>query len=252
MRGLGDACRALAAPIVGGNVSLYNESPPIRAGAGPIYPTPVVGMVGKLPDVRRAGRSGFVRAGDAIAIVGPFAPSLAASELAKLRGEPLPDGLPAIDLAAVLAAQATVRDGVRGGALSSAPRHRRGRAGGRAGGVLPGRRPWGTGATRGGIVFGAEEAGATGREGIWSGIRQTTAAALFGEGSGAFVVSGDEVELRTLGELTPVRIVGSVGGDVLQIEGPVRAREGEGEVEGIELTLAEMARAHGALAELFA
>src|SRR5439155_18738342 len=47
VRGLGDACRALEAPIVGGNVSLYNEG-----AAGPIYPTPVIGMVGRLPDAR--------------------------------------------------------------------------------------------------------------------------------------------------------------------------------------------------------
>ncbi len=93
VRGLGDACRALAAPIVGGNVSLYNEGP-----AGPIYPTPVVGMVGRLPDAARAGRLGFAREGDAVALVGPFAPSLAASELAKLHGQPLPDGLAEIDL----------------------------------------------------------------------------------------------------------------------------------------------------------
>ncbi|MFM9139128.1 MAG: phosphoribosylformylglycinamidine synthase subunit PurL, partial [Solirubrobacterales bacterium] len=45
VRGIGDACRALDAPIVGGNVSLYNEAP-----SGPIYPTPVIGMVGLLPD----------------------------------------------------------------------------------------------------------------------------------------------------------------------------------------------------------
>ena len=46
VRGLGDACRALGVPVVGGNVSLYNEG-----ADGPIYPTPVVGMVGELPDV---------------------------------------------------------------------------------------------------------------------------------------------------------------------------------------------------------
>ena len=60
--GLGDACRAFGIPVVGGNVSLYNEG-----GEGPIYPTPVVGLVGELPDARRAGRLGFVAAGDAIA-----------------------------------------------------------------------------------------------------------------------------------------------------------------------------------------
>ncbi len=47
--GLADACEALGAPVVGGNVSLYNEGPD-----GPIYPTPVVGMVGELPDPRLA------------------------------------------------------------------------------------------------------------------------------------------------------------------------------------------------------
>ena len=115
VRGLGDACRALEAPIVGGNVSLYNEG-----ATGPIYPTPVIGMVGRLPDARRAGRLGFQRAGEEIALVGPFAPSLAASELEKLRGEPLPDGLPEFDLDAVRAAQIAVRDAVRAGTLSSA------------------------------------------------------------------------------------------------------------------------------------
>src|SRR5271168_3325694 len=78
VRGLGEACRVLQAPIVGGNVSLYNEG----SGIGPIYPTPVIGMVGKLPDARRAGALGFQREGDLIALAGPFDPSLAASELA--------------------------------------------------------------------------------------------------------------------------------------------------------------------------
>ncbi len=58
VRGLGDAVRALETAVVGGNVSLYNEG-----AAGPIYPTPVVGMVGRLPDARRAGRLGFAAAG---------------------------------------------------------------------------------------------------------------------------------------------------------------------------------------------
>ena len=119
VRALGDACRALRAPIVGGNVSLYNEG----ASAGPIYPTPVIGMVGRLPDATRAGRLGFAARGRrrrARRLGAGHGPSLAASELAKLRGEPLPDGLPEIDLDAVIAAQAAIRDAVRAGALSSA------------------------------------------------------------------------------------------------------------------------------------
>ena len=87
--GLAEACEALGVPVVGGNVSLYNEGP-----EGPIYPTPVVGMVGELPDPA-PGRAAAPspREGDAIALLGPFAPTLAGSELAKLRGE-LDVGLP--------------------------------------------------------------------------------------------------------------------------------------------------------------
>ncbi|MGH2949277.1 MAG: phosphoribosylformylglycinamidine synthase subunit PurL, partial [Solirubrobacteraceae bacterium] len=95
--GLGDACRALGVPVVGGNVSLYNEG-----GGGPIYPTPVVGMVGELPDPARAGRLGWGREGDAVALItASWAPSEVGSELAKLRGEPLEGALPAADLGAV-------------------------------------------------------------------------------------------------------------------------------------------------------
>ncbi|MEO7197126.1 MAG: phosphoribosylformylglycinamidine synthase subunit PurL, partial [Solirubrobacterales bacterium] len=68
--GLADACNALGVPVVGGNVSLYNETE-----LGPIYPTPVVGMVGELPSPE--GLPGIALGdGDVIALVGPFAPSL--------------------------------------------------------------------------------------------------------------------------------------------------------------------------------
>src|SRR5215470_11678779 len=72
VQGLADACEALGVPVVGGNVSLYNEGP-----EGPIYPTPVVGMVGELPDPARTCGSAFAREGDAIGLLGPFSPSLA-------------------------------------------------------------------------------------------------------------------------------------------------------------------------------
>ena len=68
VQGLADVCNELGMPVVGGNVSLYNET-----DRGPIYPTPVVGLVGELPDPARAGGLAL-SAGDAIALVGPFAP----------------------------------------------------------------------------------------------------------------------------------------------------------------------------------
>ena len=113
--GLAEACEQLGVPVVGGNVSLYNEAP-----TGPIFPTPVVGIVGRLPDAARAGRLGFGEEGDAIALVGPFDPSLAASELAKLQGRAATGKLPPIDPAAVAQAHREVREGVRSGALRSA------------------------------------------------------------------------------------------------------------------------------------
>jgi phosphoribosylformylglycinamidine synthase II len=111
--GLAEACRALGIPVVGGNVSLYNETE-----HGPIYPTPVVGMVGELPDAERA--PGVAPAdGDRLVLVGPFAPSLAGSELAKLRGE-LDSGLPEASLSAVAKTLAFVRARVREGGIAAA------------------------------------------------------------------------------------------------------------------------------------
>ena len=257
VRGLGDACRALEAPIVGGNVSLYNESPPTRASAGPIYPTPVIGMVGELPDARRAGRLGFARAGDAVAIVGPLQPSLAASELAKLWGWELPDGLPPIDVAAVAAAQAAVRDAVRAGSVASAHDIAEG-------GLAVALAECCLGGSLGARVeldlnFLGDLARSAAPGPLPSGdaVRATAVTALFGEGSGAFVVSGGERELRGLGERTSVWIVGEVGGHSLRIGLPrANASEGDdvagGGDEHVELTLTELADAHGALGALFA
>ncbi|HMA27881.1 MAG TPA: AIR synthase related protein [Solirubrobacterales bacterium] len=111
--GLAEACLGLRVPVVGGNVSLYNETE-----HGPIYPTPVVGMVGELPDPARA--PGIApRHGDRLVLVGPFAPSLAGSELAKLRGE-LDAGLPSASIPGVATALQFVRQTVRDGAVSAA------------------------------------------------------------------------------------------------------------------------------------
>ncbi len=173
VRGLGDACRALGAPIVGGNVSLYNEGP-----TGPIYPTPVIGMVGRMPDARAAGRLGFQREGEEIALVGPFAPSLEASELAKLRGEPLPDGLPEFDLEAVHEAIVAVREAVRAGSLSSAHDIAEG-------GLAIALAEC---CLAGGVGARVELAAAAGSDGLADGERVLSA--LFGEGAGGFVVSG--------------------------------------------------------------
>ena len=184
VEGLRDACEALGVPVVGGNVSLYNESPD-----GPILPTPVVGMVGRLPEPSRAGRLGFVHAGDAIALVGRFCPSRAGSELAKLLGDAPAGRLPAKNAEAIGDAHDRVRSLVRSGALSSAHD-----------------------IAEGGIVVALAECCLAG--GVGARVHLPDGLDPFGEDLGtAFVVSGPPPAL------TGCQVIGRVGGDTLEIEG---------------------------------
>jgi len=65
IRGIGDACRTLDTPVTGGNVSFYNESPDYA-----VYPTPVIGMMGLIEDVKHLTTSYFKDEGDVIALIG--------------------------------------------------------------------------------------------------------------------------------------------------------------------------------------
>jgi phosphoribosylformylglycinamidine (FGAM) synthase-like enzyme len=105
VEGIGAACRALGVPITGGNVSLYNET-----DGRPIYPTPVIGVVGLLEHADRLVSRRFQRAGDAIVLLGEDRGELGGSEYLKVahglvRGRP-----PAIDLAAERALQTLLVD----------------------------------------------------------------------------------------------------------------------------------------------
>jgi len=184
VEGIAQACRALGVPVVGGNVSLYNEAP-----TDAIYPTPVIGMVGRLPDPARAGRLRFARAGDAIALVGPFAPTRAGSEVAKLSGHELAGPLPIMQTAAVRDAQDTVRTMVNAGALHNAHD-----------------------IAEGGIGVALAECCVAG--GIGARVALPAGLDPFAEALGqGFLVSGPDVAL------TGLAIIGRVGGDALELEG---------------------------------
>jgi phosphoribosylformylglycinamidine synthase len=75
--GIAEACRAFNTPVVSGNVSFYNET----EGRG-ILPTPVIGMVGLIEDVRRVVQHGFKKSGDIIALLGTTNDDLSISEYA--------------------------------------------------------------------------------------------------------------------------------------------------------------------------
>jgi phosphoribosylformylglycinamidine synthase subunit PurL len=217
VRGLGDACRALGVPVVGGNVSLYNEG-----GEGPIYPTPVVGMVGELPDAARAGRQGFARAGDAWGFAGwNTTPSLAGTELAKLRGEPLPDGLPEVDVEHCARVLAAIRDAVRAGELSSCHD-----------------------VSGGGFLVAVAESCLAGGIGVSTDVGGAGVpgdAILFGEAPCGFVVSGPREALEALAQRVPLDVFGTVGGDELALD----------PAAGLVWTLDELRAANNALAPLF-
>ena len=115
VEGLSEACRAFGTPVVGGNVSLYNESP-----VGVVDPTPTVAMVGLIEDERHITTQHFKSAGDAIILVGDLGQEMGATHFLKVchgRKEGLP---PRLDLARELAVQKSVRELIRAGLVKSA------------------------------------------------------------------------------------------------------------------------------------
>jgi phosphoribosylformylglycinamidine synthase II len=113
--GLAEGCRAFDIPVTGGNVSLYNQSP-----AGPIDPTPTVGIVGIIRDAKDITPSHFQNAGDAILLIGEPGEELGASlylrEIHGLkRGRP-----PELNMERELKLHEAVRTAIRAGHVRSA------------------------------------------------------------------------------------------------------------------------------------
>jgi phosphoribosylformylglycinamidine synthase len=115
VEGVAETCRAFGTPVVGGNVSLYNESP-----AGVVDPTPTVAMVGLIEDEAHITTQFFKAAGDAIILVGEIGGEMGASHFLKVchgRKEGRP---PRLDVERELALQNEVRELIRAGLVRSA------------------------------------------------------------------------------------------------------------------------------------
>lgn len=168
----------------------------------------MVGIVGALPDAAKAGRLGFAEEGDVVALIAAqsYAPALAASELSKLRGEPIDAGeLPAVDLGELRALHAAIRQGVRAGTLRSAHD-----------------------VAEGGLLVALAECCVAG--GIGARVElPADEARLFGEGPGAFVVSARREDLAAFGAAATV--LGEVGGDAL-------------DAGDVKIAVTELARVH--------
>jgi len=79
VKGMGEACRFLNTPVTGGNVSFYNESP-----QSAVYPTPTIGMVGLIEDLKDITTSYFKKENDLIYILGEDYEELGGSEYLKV------------------------------------------------------------------------------------------------------------------------------------------------------------------------
>jgi len=129
-RGIADACRELETPVTGGNVSLYNETVDAEGNPQPIYPTPVIGMVGLIPDLTKICGQAWQKEGDLIYLLGigelsensdvKTSPTLGGSEyLAAVHGT-IAGKPPIIDFDLERQVQKACRDGIRSGWVRSA------------------------------------------------------------------------------------------------------------------------------------
>lgn len=124
VKGMSAACDALQAPVVSGNVSLYNES-----DGTAVYPTPIVGALGLIDDVSRAVRSAFEAEGDFVYLVGAGGrrEAIIAGEAVTLAGSEylrevhsLVAGQPQLDLALEARLQGALVEAAERGLLRSA------------------------------------------------------------------------------------------------------------------------------------
>ncbi|MFM9018385.1 MAG: phosphoribosylformylglycinamidine synthase subunit PurL [Actinomycetota bacterium] len=192
IRGMADALIAIDAPIVSGNVSLYNESP-----RGPIYPTPVVGIVGLLDDASTSMGSAFAEDGDAVLLIGYGEPRVDASRyLGRCDGLP-PAPEPATDAALLRLLAECARQRLLRGAHD---------------------------VSEGGLAVAVAESAIAGGIGATVQVHAGRRAdeALFGEGGGRVVASCDPANVRTITALATggvtVTVIGTVGGDEVSVE----------------------------------
>ncbi len=113
--GMGEACRKFDTPVTGGNVSFYNESPEAA-----VYPTPTIGMVGLVEDLKHLTTSYFKEEGDVIYLLGEDKEELGGSEYLKVIFNKVAGDSPAIDLDKEKKLQDTLLNLIRKGFIKSA------------------------------------------------------------------------------------------------------------------------------------
>ncbi|QAY63770.1 phosphoribosylformylglycinamidine synthase subunit PurL [Xylanimonas allomyrinae] len=228
IEGLADACQTLGVPVTGGNVSLYNETGAPGLADSAIHPTPVVGVLGVLDDVRAAVPSGWRAAGLRVLLLGATADELDGSAWADVEHGHLGGVPPRVDLAAEKAL-ASVLIGAREAGLAVAAHDLS--EGGLVQALVESSLRYGVGVT-------ASVAGVVERDGV------SPFAALFSETTARALVAVDparEADLVAAATAAgvPVLPLGTTGGDAVVID-------------DVTIALAEAREAHeGTLPQLF-
>jgi phosphoribosylformylglycinamidine synthase subunit PurL len=205
--GMAEACAIFNTPVVSGNVSFYNET----EGRG-ILPTPVIGMVGLVEDVRRVVQPGFKREGDLIALLGTTRDDLTISEYAvTVREQPVADliasgKVPVIDMTLERAVQDVCLEAAESGLLQSAHDCSDG----------------GLGVALAECCFSSLNREAIGAELNLIGVLPVPAL-LFAESPSRIVISFDEAKHDDVAALAakhsvPLAVLGNVGGKNLSIQ----------------------------------
>ena len=113
--GMSEACRTLSTPVIGGNVSLYNET-----NGEAVYPTPVIGMVGLISDLKHVTTQNFKKAGDVIYVIGESKEEWGGTELQKMLHGKIFGKAPSIDLDVEAKRQKQLLEAIRLGVIASA------------------------------------------------------------------------------------------------------------------------------------
>lgn len=113
--GMSEACTILDAPVIGGNVSLYNET-----NGTAVYPTPTIGLVGLVEDLSHVTTQDAKNAGDLVYLVGESFTEFGGSELQKMIEGRIFGKAPSIDLDVEAKRQAQILSAIQQGLVASA------------------------------------------------------------------------------------------------------------------------------------
>ncbi len=113
--GMGEACRYFDTPVTGGNVSFYNESPNTA-----VYPTPTIGMVGLIEDLKNVTTSYFKKENDLIYLLGEDFEEIGGSEYLKIIHGKVAGDCPRINLATEVNLQKTLQELIELSLINSA------------------------------------------------------------------------------------------------------------------------------------